>query len=185
MERRFRLSWLVLYKAAILILLIGDTAAFFIISDYSAGLDNLGWLILLLLFEAESLLQGRIREAGWLGALHAARLLAIACVVLAYGAYVAEQDWLDVANDTVWLMVVAFLEVEVRYSRSAARLRWLLMAVATVLYGSLAGFVVAWFWQGAWLDAFDASIWLVAFITIELDVLRLAERTAARSSESV
>jgi hypothetical protein len=33
--------------------------------------------------------------------------------------------------------------------------------------------VLAWLWRGAWLDAYDALLWLIAFMVIEINILRL------------
>jgi hypothetical protein len=30
--------------------------------------------------------------------------------------------------------------------------------------------VVLWLWQGAWLDAYDGLLWILAFAIIEVDV---------------
>jgi len=31
--------------------------------------------------------------------------------------------------------------------------------------------VAAWLWRGDWFDAYDAALWLVAFATLEMDLL--------------
>jgi hypothetical protein len=32
--------------------------------------------------------------------------------------------------------------------------------------------VFAWAWRKEWFDAYDAALWLLAFATIEMNVLR-------------
>ncbi len=44
---------------------------------------------------------------------------------------------------------------------------------AALLYGGLAVMVGAWAWHGEWFDAYDALLWLIAFLVIEMDVLRM------------
>ena len=43
-----------------------------------------------------------------------------------------------------------------------------------MLYAGLAALVPVWAWRGEWFDAYDATLWLVAFATIEINVLRIA-----------
>ena len=31
--------------------------------------------------------------------------------------------------------------------------------------------VAAWLWRGEWFEAYDAALWLIAFATLEMDVL--------------
>ena len=47
-------------------------------------------------------------------------------------------------------------------------------ATAATLYTGLAVLVPIWGWRGEWFDAYDALLWLIAFATIEMDVLAVA-----------
>lgn len=81
--------------------------------------------------------------------------------------------WVDVINSGVWILVVLVLEVEVRL-----QLRGMLSGVIlqfskylkVVLYGVLFAAAVYWGVFGRFLDFWDASLWLFAFIFIELNV---------------
>lgn len=130
--------------------------------------DTAAWLLLLLLFEWET--GGWPMRAGQRRAVHAVRPLAAGAVVWACVAYGLEGAWLDFANACVWLGVVVALEAEVRVAPGFHRFHCARRGLTLGLYLMLAAFVVAWLRQGEWLDAWDAALWLVAFVAIELNV---------------
>ena len=79
--------------------------------------------------------------------------------------------WVDVINAAVWLLIVLILEIDVwlqeRNKLDGALLR-ASSAFKIVLYSSL--FVAATYWgfKGDFIDFWDALLWLVAFVFIEL-----------------
>jgi hypothetical protein len=81
--------------------------------------------------------------------------------------------WIDVVNAGVWLLVVLVLEIDVRlqerdrYEGLALRLSNLVKAV---LYSALLYAAVYWGIKGDFVDFWDAFLWLVAFVFIELNV---------------
>ena len=80
----------------------------------------------------------------------------------------------DVVNAAVWLLVVLVLEVDVRLQEKD-RFEGLALYISTVakfvLYSILALAVVAWMLTGDFVDWWDALLWLVAFVFIELNVV--------------
>ncbi len=81
--------------------------------------------------------------------------------------------WVDVINAGVWILVVLVLEIEVRLQlrgKLSASILELNKYLKVVLYGLL--FIAAAYWgvAGDFLDFWDASLWLFAFIFIELNV---------------
>ncbi len=157
-------------------------------------LDTAAWFVLLLLFEWET--GGWTLPSRWRPALHAVRAVAALAVVAACVGYALEQVWLDFANEMVWLGVIALLELEVRLPQEAAGWHRLRRAVAALLYLALIGFMLTWAAMGvggadadsasvraAWLDAWDALLWLVAFVAIELNVFGLAPARPRRALE--
>ena len=79
----------------------------------------------------------------------------------------------DVVNAGVWLLVVLLLEIDVRlqeHNRFEGLALYLSTAAKFVLYGTLGTAVVVWAIKGDFVDWWDAFLWLVAFVFIELNV---------------
>jgi hypothetical protein len=85
---------------------------------------------------------------------------------------------IDVINAATWLVIVAVLEVEV-WLQIKDRLsdRWLRFSVVmkAVLYFTLFVCAVWWFIDGDFIDWWDAFLWLVAFIFIEMNIFQWHE----------
>jgi hypothetical protein len=81
--------------------------------------------------------------------------------------------WIDVINSGVWLFVVLVLEIDVwlqehqRYEGLALKLS---TAAKVVLYSTLLYAAVYWGVKGDFVDFWDAFLWLVAFVFIELNI---------------
>jgi len=81
--------------------------------------------------------------------------------------------WIDVINSGVWLLVVVVLEIDVylqehnRYEGMALSLSYFSKAV---LYSALLYAAIYWGAKGDFVDFWDAFLWLVAFVFIELNV---------------
>ena len=80
----------------------------------------------------------------------------------------------DVVNAAVWLLVVLLLETDV-HLKEKNRFEGLALYLSTIakfiLYSILALAVVAWMITGDFVDWWDAFLWLVAFVFIELNVV--------------
>jgi hypothetical protein len=81
--------------------------------------------------------------------------------------------WTDVLNSGAWILVVIVLEIEVRLQlkgnlsdRFMSSTRWF----KYVLYSILFAAAFYWGYAGDFIDVWDASLWLFAFIFIELNV---------------
>lgn len=160
------------FKAGLIALLLGNTAVYLWSGTLSEALDSVAWLTLLLSFEAET-----GRGGLWAGRraaffVRGCRLVAAAALVAATLGYFRDEEWLDVANMVLWIAVVALLEAQVRYPGLAARRRAAFTGLAVVLYSALATVASAWAWRGEWFDAWDAALWLVAFVTIEMNLFQ-------------
>lgn len=81
--------------------------------------------------------------------------------------------WVDVINAAVWLLVVLLLEFDVRMQErnrlAGAALKFSNLS-KYVLYSTLFLAAVYWGFKGDFVDFWDAFLWLVAFIFIELNV---------------
>jgi len=80
----------------------------------------------------------------------------------------------DVVNAGVWLLIVLVLEIDVRLQEKN-RFEGLALYISTaakfVLYSILVFAVIAWMITGEFVDWWDALLWLVAFVFIELNVV--------------
>ena len=80
----------------------------------------------------------------------------------------------DVFNAGVWLLVVLILEIDVRLQEKN-RFEGLALYLSTVakiiLYSILVLALIAWMVTGGFVDWWDAFLWLVAFVFIELNVV--------------
>lgn len=88
----------------------------------------------------------------------------------------------DVVNAADWLLVVLILEIDV-WLQLKGKLQGALVTASTFikafLYVSL--FVIAGYWgyEGGFIDFWDATLWLVAFIFIEMNLIQWHEEAEA------
>lgn len=88
--------------------------------------------------------------------------------------------WVDAINGGVWLLIVGLLEIDVwlqergRYEGMALKTS---AAAKLLLYGMLGLAVLFWMWKGEFKDWWDALLWLVAFVFIELNVFEWREES--------
>lgn len=142
--------------------------------------DSLAWVLLLLLFEWETrrLAAGRL-EARATHLLRAGRALAYVVIVGAAIEYTSAEfrsEWgdLDAWNAWTWLAVTVLLEAELWFPNRYGRAAWALRnGTKTLLYGALVAYAARWTIEGQWLDGYDASLWILCFFVIELNVFDL------------
>lgn len=158
-------------EAALIALLAGNGISFALQGSATKATDSAAWLVLLLLFLTETHFQATLTTTVRRFAIHAARLAAGAGVIAAAVSYIIEGNRLDAINSAVWIAVVVLLEVELRWPRLIGRARRAFTATAVMLYSTLAVLVFAWAARGEWLDTYDAALWLIAFATLEVDVV--------------
>ncbi|MCD9033333.1 hypothetical protein LDO32_16580 [Luteimonas sp. Y-2-2-4F] len=163
-----------LFKWAVYALLAGNVALYALGGTPTETVDTAAWVLLLLLFEWET--GGWRRPRGSRTVARLLRALAGLAVLWACVDYALDGERLDFANATTWLGVVLALELELRLPARWRRAHLARRVFAWAFYIALAGFALAW-WalafggeREAWLDAWDASLWLAAFVVIELNV---------------
>ncbi|MEE4301435.1 MAG: hypothetical protein V2J24_18500 [Pseudomonadales bacterium] len=146
--------------------------------------DSLAWVLLLLLFEWETRrLAAKRLEARARQLLHAGRAFAYFVIVgaaIEYSSEAFRREWgdLDAWNAWTWIAVTVLLEAELWIPHRYGRMGWLLRNGAkTLLYGALVTYALRWGLEGQWLDGYDASLWILCFFVIELNVFDL-EREA-------
>jgi len=95
--------------------------------------------------------------------------------------------WVDVINAAVWLFVVLILEVDVwlqerdRLKGAAVRIS---NAFKVVFYASLLFTAAFWGVKGDFVDFWDAFLWLVAFVFIELNVFEWRQEVNESAAQS-
>ena len=165
------------FKAAVVALLALNAGIFLSSGTFRDGLDSIAWLTLLALFELETSAGHMIPAGPAIAAVHGFRLAALAAVGAAAAGFLYNMEWLDATNSGLWIAVVALLELEVRHPATVTVHRARFITAVVTLYSGLGALVLVWLWRGEWFDAYDAALWLVAFATIEMNVLKAAQRT--------
>jgi hypothetical protein len=94
--------------------------------------------------------------------------------------------WIDVINSAVWLLVVIILEVDVwlqeRNRLEGAALR-ISKSFKVVFYATLLFTATFWGLKGDFVDFWDAFLWLVAFVFIELNVFEWRQEVNESAAE--
>jgi hypothetical protein len=164
------------YVGVVIFALLACNTVYYVTAGrFSEALESVAWYALLILFMLETARPRLSRRAWALAAVRGARLIATLAIGASAVLYVREKEWLDASNLLLWVAVVALLEVEVWRPAAVAASRRAFTATAVVLYSALAGLVVVWLVMGKWMNAWDASLWLIAFGSLEADVLRAAK----------
>lgn len=81
----------------------------------------------------------------------------------------------DIVNACAWILVGVVLEFEVWAQNAARRRFWLHglpLAAKGLLYATLLGAAVYWGIAGSFLDFWDATLWIIAFVFIEINVFQ-------------
>lgn len=169
----------VVFKYTVYALLIVNVALLFRAGNaddfvpYKA-VDQIGWLLILGVFEWETrnpVVDGRRQVGGWP---MAAELLGYAFALFALGNYIADRIGIDIANAIVWLAISAMIWLDilapVAADTAAHRRR---TRAKTALYAGVFGCAVLWGIEGALLDFYDAMLWILCFFAIEMNLLRI------------
>ena len=103
-------------------------------------------------------------------------------VLGSYGEWLSIQRlaWVDAINSITWIIVVLILEIDVWLQvrdRFYGTYRLISKILKGVLYSIL--FLAATYWGilGDFLDFWDAFMWLVAFVFIELNIFKWQQQT--------
>lgn len=86
--------------------------------------------------------------------------------------------WADVINAAAWILVVVVLEVDVwlqEHHQYEGVVLYVSNALKFVLYSTLLLVAIYWSFNGDLLDVWDAYMWLIAFVFIELNVFEWRE----------
>jgi hypothetical protein len=95
--------------------------------------------------------------------------------------------WVDVINSGVWLLVVLLLEIDVRL-QEREMFEGLAVRISNlskyVLYSILLFAAIYWGIKGDFVDFWDAFLWLVAFVFIELNVFEWRQESIEQEAVS-
>jgi hypothetical protein len=144
--------------------------------------DTLAWLCLLMLFEWETTRLGRPYRSVWeKWGLSGGRVFAYLLIlhsIVGYGSpdYIAQYGALDLWNAQTWIAVVLLLEYDMHSSGEYTRReRYLRNSLKAGLYGALFLFALMAGPEGEWLGTYYATLWILSFAMIELNVSQLEE----------
>jgi hypothetical protein len=88
--------------------------------------------------------------------------------------------WVGIANASAWLIVVLIFQVEIMLQQAdKLTKRWLTFCTTTkvLMYLILAVNAIYWTIYSAFIDSWDAWLWLVAFVLIDLNLLGWEDTT--------
>src|SRR5205823_4656781 len=102
-------------EAALVALLASNGLYFAFQGSASKVIDSAAWLVLLVLFLAETHFAKSLDMPRRRFAIRGARLIAAAGVIAAAIAYIVGGNRLDAINSAVWIAVVVLLEAELRW----------------------------------------------------------------------
>ena len=98
-----------------------------------------------------------------------------------------KRAWVDVINSGTWILVVIVLENEVRLQlrgNLSAQIIYSTRYLKYTLYAILFGAAAYWGVEGSFVDFWDASLWLFAFIFIELNVFEWQQETRQKKAKA-
>jgi hypothetical protein len=156
-------------KLTILFLLSLNIVLFGVFDDLTSTMDALSWVALLVMYELDAIGAGQYINANIQQKIRNALILVIALVFLKY---LYDQQWLDIINGSLWLVLIGLLELEIRWPEKITTNKHAFWLATLSIFAGLLGMVAVWLWKSAWLDAYDAALWIIAFGLIEVDIFR-------------
>jgi len=160
-------------KLLILILLTVNAGIYAVVDTVTTAIDAGTWLILLAIYELEANSdQLPVSEAN----LEKIRTGLIVVIVAVFFSYWHDSEWLDVANSLLWFALIAMMELEVRRPEIVLKHAGLFWLLTMAVFTGLIVMAAIWLWGQAWLDAYDALLWIVAFGMIEVDIFQFLKR---------
>lgn len=159
------------FKWSAYALLAGNIGLFTLGPTPFEALDSLGWVMLLAVSEWETMRPVR-RPAPDGAAIRLLRAAGYGLAGYAWWRYAQEEMWVDFANATIWLLVVAAIVADVHWPARPGGPAWRVRGcVKGGLYACLAGIAVWWGATGEVLNAYDAFLWILCFFAVEMNLL--------------
>jgi hypothetical protein len=165
-------------KYAIFTLLAINMVLFMAGKPLNEGLDSFGWLLFLGVFEYESGSLDQKYAGPWEKyALLAVQVVGYAIAVKVTITYALTEDWLDFVNSSVWLIVCVSIGYDMYAPGEYGGAEWRVRNIIKImLYVTLAAIAISWGVEGDWLAFYDASLWILCFAIVELNIFTFEER---------
>ncbi|PPD28377.1 MAG: hypothetical protein CTY19_18640 [Methylomonas sp.] len=159
-------------KLVILSLLTLNMLLFLLVGGVINAADSLVWLLLLVSYDLEAYnIQLPISNH----ALHQFRNILVCFITILFFGYLLQGDILAAANSLLWLALLILLELETLKPAWKNANKTTYWAATVLVFIGLIALVLIWISFGAWLDAYDAALWIAAFAIVEADLLRLMQ----------
>lgn len=159
-------------KLTILSLLSLNTVLFILAGSFVNAADSIVWLLLLISYDLESY---NIKLPISNHALHQTRNILVCFIALIFFGYLLQGDIFAGINSLLWLALLVLLELETLKPNWKEANQTAYWAATAMVFMGLIALVFTWVSFGAWLDAYDASLWIAAFAIVEADLLRLMQ----------
>lgn len=161
------------FKLIILALLTLNAVIYSLVDSLVSAVDALVWLVLLVLFELEA---NNIALPCSERARRGIHNLLIVVIGLTFFGFLLTGEFLEALNGLLWFALIAMMEIEMRWPELASRHQRSFWLSTMGIFVGLIGMAGLWVWLQAWLDAYDALLWIVAFGFIEVDISRFLHR---------
>ncbi len=171
-------------KATVYSLLAINIYLFFRHATANEALDSFGWILLLIVFELETRALVKPYIARWeqVG-IWALQIIGYSIAVYATWTYFKVGEWVDLANSLVWLIVCATIIYDVFVPGEFGSREWKLRnGIKMALYAILGLIALYWGITGDWLDFYDAVLWILCFLVIELNIFKFESGDGAAAS---
>ena len=153
----------------LLFLLVVDALAFLFRGEINDGIDCLAWILLMVCYGIET--QRPSRNPRILKLIRSVRVWLFLVIIAAELSYLVEEAWLDGIYALEWWLVIALFEFESRCPEWVRNhLIWFRIFGVLILL-SMVGVMLAWFGRENWFNVYDALLWSLAFVLIDLDLL--------------
>jgi hypothetical protein len=164
-------------KYLIFTVLVVDMLIYLWGSTLNEALDSVGWLLLLATFEYESTTLDEAYASSW------EKYAVMAVQTVGYGitlkvtvTYGLSHEWLDLANSILWLLVCVTIAYDIYAPGEFGSGEWRIRnAIKVGLYMALIACAVTWGVEAEWLDFLDASLWIVCFAVVELNIFEFED----------
>ena len=138
------------------------------------ALDAAGWVILLAAYEYET----SYFDLDYSSNVEKYTLAIIQAVGYGLATYAAVNyahagEWFDVVNAGLWIVVCISIGYDIYAPGDYRAWEWRLRnALKFALYGSLFVLAIWWGMQHDLLDSYDAVLWILSFVVIEMNIVR-------------